>query len=77
MIDQSPKADTTVKVGSKITLYVSLGAATEEQTMPDLIGKNVAIAKSQLDAMGFSQVQIEHVNDDEVPRGRNIKQERF
>ncbi|MBQ8299238.1 MAG: Stk1 family PASTA domain-containing Ser/Thr kinase [Clostridia bacterium] len=53
IIRQDPKANDEVDVGSKITVYVSMGPASGESglvVVPDVIGKTEAEAKGMLDA---------------------------
>lgn len=77
VISQSPKRDTKVSEGHKVTLFVSTGApsaseAPKEIPVPDLIGKSQEEAKELCNqyGLGFSTMQI----SDTRPYGTVIKQ---
>ncbi|MBS4785331.1 MAG: Stk1 family PASTA domain-containing Ser/Thr kinase [Clostridiales bacterium] len=64
--EQSPSQGRTVKVGSSVSVKVSLG--TELATVPDVLGKEAAVAESELIGAGFT-VQRVDVYNDLVPSG--------
>ena len=53
IIDQSPKAGTTLEAGSKINLVVSKGADDAEIVMVNLLGMDASSAASEISAMGL------------------------
>jgi serine/threonine protein kinase len=54
VINQTPEAGTEAKPGSKIDLVVSQGKAVEQVPMPELRGKNIEAAKSELLKAGLT-----------------------
>jgi serine/threonine-protein kinase len=61
VISTDPKADTALKPGSTVTVVVSKGKAPI--TVPDLSGKNINDARSQLAALGLTAVEQYKQND--------------
>lgn len=53
IIEQSPKAGTTLEAGSKINLVVSKGADDAEIVMVNLLGMDASSAASEISAMGL------------------------
>lgn len=66
ILSQTPKAGTTVKANSKVTLVVNGGG--EPVTVPDLSNKTQADAESELKAAGLPY-KIQPVQDDTVKQG--------
>lgn len=66
ILNQTPKAGTTVKSNSKVTLVVNGGG--EPVTVPDLSNKTQADAESELKAAGLPY-KIQPVQDDTVKQG--------
>ncbi len=48
VISTSPSAGVTVEEGTTVTVYVSLGPSTEDTTVPDVAGYNVAEAEDMI-----------------------------
>lgn len=72
VIDQSPVAERTVKVGTKIELTVSMGV--ESDTMPDLINSSLQSAQSYLSKMAVNViVKVEYENSDVYTDGFVIR----
>ncbi|MDQ2911325.1 MAG: PASTA domain-containing protein [Actinomycetota bacterium] len=79
VVSQSPDAGTTQKRGTRIQLNVSLGPSPGEQrAVPDVLGKDPAAAKTELESAGFkAQTLPQGVSDanqvgtvvDEQPAG--------
>ena len=63
---QTPEAETSVRQGSKVTIYISKGKAPT--TVPsDLVGMNVNVATYILEQAGFTvKVSYEYVSKDEA-----------
>src|SRR5699024_10464980 len=71
VVKTSPKADRSVKEGSKVTLHVSQGK--EKIEFEDYVGKDFSQVKQMLDDEEYSEViQMEKFSDD--PDGEIIKQ---
>lgn len=70
--DQSPKAGKKIKAGAKITLYISLGEAT--QVMPDLRNHKAGEASSTLSTYDV-KVEIVKENNSEIQEGYVIRTE--
>ncbi|MBQ0058935.1 MAG: Stk1 family PASTA domain-containing Ser/Thr kinase [Lachnospiraceae bacterium] len=64
IIRQDPVAGTSVEEGSEIKYYRSSGPASV--AVPDVLGKPMADAQSQLAAAGFANVNIEQAASDTV-----------
>jgi len=72
IIAQSPDADSTAKVGTTIKLTVSTGPETN--TMPDLVNKSEASAKSYLDKMAIQVVvSVSYEQNDDYTDGYVIR----
>ena len=71
--EQSKVAGRSVKVGSKITIYVSQGQKTVK--VPDLYGSSVASATSTLKAQGFKVGEPIKIVDEEYAEGLVVKTE--
>ena len=69
--NQSKDPGRSVKVGSKITLYVSQGQKTVK--VPDLHGKSVAEAVTTLKGMGFKVGETVKITDEEYAEGLVVK----
>ncbi len=59
VIRTEPTADTEMTDGQTVYLYVSSGKDVVEETMPNVIGMDVELAKALLDQLGFSNVRVE------------------
>src|SRR5699024_5409151 len=71
IVKTSPRADRTVKEGSKVTLYVSQGK--EKIAFEDYVGKDFSQVKQMLDDREFSEViSMEKFSD--APEGEITKQ---
>lgn len=69
IIDQSPEAGSSVKVGSSIKLTVSQGMESDEpQTMPNLVGQSLEYAQNVLTGMNMSAPQVTRTYDDKAPK---------
>ncbi len=68
-----PAADTELVDGQNIYLYVSSGPDVKTQEMPDLIGKNVELAKELLNELGFTNVRPEMV-ESQKPKDQVVYQ---
>ena len=64
VIDQEPSGAAFVDPGSEVTLTVSIGR--EEITVPDVTGKSVRDAVTQLQAAGFNRIQ-KRVEESDLP----------
>ena len=71
VISQSVEAGTEVAVGTKITLTVSLGAASFE--MPGVVGQTLEKANTALTSKGLL-VAVQYKKDNAVPAGNVISQ---
>ena len=60
VISQNPSAGASVEKGSRITITVSKG--TEKISVPDVVGKNSADARSTLEGKGFTVTVSEEYN---------------
>lgn len=68
IIEQDPKAGTTMKKGDTVTVVVSTGEAAEQVTVPDVKGIDEASAVSHLESRGF-KVNKEYSYSDTVGAG--------
>ena len=65
VIMTDPPADSEVKKGDKVILYVSLGEPDMPVTVPELSGKTEVEAKSELLKVGLSAGKVEAVDSNE------------
>ncbi len=61
VVRTEPTADTEMTEGQTVYLYVSSGQDVVEETMPNVVGMNVELAKTLLDQLGFTNVRVEAV----------------
>lgn len=54
VIRQDPKDGTEAAPGTKVNIVVSLGRAVEQVSMPNIMGKDIASARSELEKAGLS-----------------------
>ncbi|MBR0106746.1 MAG: Stk1 family PASTA domain-containing Ser/Thr kinase, partial [Lachnospiraceae bacterium] len=72
VIRQSPAADTQVDPGTTVTIYVSTGPSVAQ--VPNVTGKDIGSAQSELGAAGFPNVSVTYDYSDSVPNGCVINQ---
>lgn len=68
-----PVADTELTDGQTVYLYVSTGKDVVEETMPNVVGMDVELAKTLLDQLGFSNLRVEAVESSK-PAGEVVYQ---
>lgn len=68
-----PVADTELTEGQTVYLYVSTGKDVVEETMPNVVGMNVELAKTLLDQLGFTNLRVEPVESSK-PAGEVVYQ---
>ncbi len=61
VIRTEPAANTEMTEGQTVYLYVSSGKDVVEETMPNVVGMDVELAKTLLDQLGFKNVRVEPV----------------
>jgi len=72
VISQSPRANASVKEGSRVDLVVSTGSAPVE--VPDVTGDSEDEAIGTLEDAGFKDVEVEREESETVERGDVIRQ---
>ncbi|WP_114571125.1 Stk1 family PASTA domain-containing Ser/Thr kinase [Exiguobacterium flavidum] len=72
VISQSPRANATVKEGSRVDLVASTGSAPVE--VPDVTGDSEDAAVETLKDVGFEDVKVEREESETVERGDVIRQ---
>ena len=70
IVEQKPKAESKVKTGREIKVFVSKG--TEAGVTPDVIGENVADAQAILQNSGLEVGIITSVHSDDYPQEGHI-----
>ena len=68
-----PAADTELKQGETVYVYVSTGPEIVEKPMPHVVGLEVVRAKELLDQQGFNKVRYEEV-ESQKPAGQVVYQ---
>ena len=68
-----PVAGTELTDGQTVYLYVSTGKDVVEETMPNVVGMNVELAKPLLEQLGFTNLRIEAVESSK-PAGEVVYQ---
>lgn len=69
-----PAAGTSVKSGDVITLTIYTGPDVVNAKVPDVEGMTLEEAKAELEKAGFTKYECEYEFDDEVEKGKVIKQ---
>ncbi len=76
VIRTDPAAETELKVGQRITLYVSLGMQIKTSVMPDVVGDKRDSALTVLNSQNLNlDIQVEEINDSKVEEGLVIRTE--
>jgi serine/threonine-protein kinase len=70
VVKENPVANTVVPYGSTVTIYVSPGG----QSVPDVVGDNIELAKGSLQNAGFGNIRVVNVTDPGVPDGTVVNQ---
>ncbi len=70
VVRQDPAGGSKAAAGSTVTIFVSPGGAT----VPDLFGKNVQVAESELQSLGFTNFKVVQVQQPNEPNGTVINQ---
>lgn len=73
IIRTEPVAGTELTDGQTVYLYVSTGKDVVEETMPNVVGMNVELAKALLDQIGFTNLRVESVESSK-PAGEVVYQ---
>ncbi len=73
IIRTDPAAGTELKEGQTIKIYVSTGPEKVLRNVPDVMGKDVSVAREILNAAGFDNVVIREA-DSNKPKGQVIYQ---
>lgn len=68
-----PVAGTELTDGQTVYLYVSTGKDVVEETMPNVVGMDVELAKTLLDQLGFRNLRVEAVESSK-PAGEVVYQ---
>ena len=74
VITQNPLGATTAPKGSDVTVMVSAGTTTVTTTVPNVVGKDEATAKSMLEAAGLTCNNVTEENNDTVEAGLVLNQ---
>jgi serine/threonine-protein kinase len=53
VVSTDPPAEAVLPRNARVSLLISTGAGQESFVMPDLVGRDVLIARRELEAMGF------------------------
>lgn len=73
VIRTEPVAGTELTEGQTVYLYVSTGKDVVEETMPNVVGMSIELAKPLLDQLGFTNVRVEAVESSK-PAGEVVYQ---
>ena len=73
IIRTEPEANTELKEGQVIKIWVSSGPDTLMGTVPDMVGRDESYARGLLDAEGFTNVRVRPVESNE-PKGQVVYQ---
>ena len=68
-----PVAGTELTPGQTVYLYASSGKDVVEETMPNVIGMDVSLAKTLMDQLGFKNLRVEPVESSK-PQGEVVYQ---
>lgn len=74
IIKQSPDANTVLKSGETVTITVSKGDGIEKTTVPNVVGKSEADARSSLQSANLS-VNVIYTENSSNPNGTVLKQD--
>jgi serine/threonine-protein kinase len=66
VIGQSFPQGQKVKPGTKIDLTISLGPMPKQKVVPDLVGKSLDAAKTQLQLLGVKTIQVEYEYKEDI-----------
>lgn len=66
VIGQSFPQGQKVKPGTKIDLTISLGPMPKQKVVPDLVGKSLDAAKTQLQLLGVKNIQVEYEYKEDI-----------
>lgn len=73
IIRTEPVAGTELTDGQTVYLYVSTGKDVVEETMPNVVGMNIEVAKPLLEQLGFNNLRFEAVESSK-PAGEVVYQ---
>ncbi|MBQ7562615.1 MAG: protein kinase [Lachnospiraceae bacterium] len=69
VVRQSPEGETDAPAGSAVTVYICTGKPAKEVTVPDIVGKDEASAKSLLDEAGLTYANVNEEINETVAKG--------
>lgn len=75
IMDQKPKANEQIPIGSQVTVYVSMGEEKDElPAMAPMQGMTKEVAQNYIDALkGDLVAKYEEIFDDKIPAGQVVK----
>ena len=75
IMDQKPKANEQIPIGSQVTVYVSMGEEKDElPAMAPMQGMTKEVAQNYIDALkGNLVAKYEEIFDDKIPAGQVVK----
>ena len=75
IMDQKPKANEQIPIGSQVTVYVSMGEEKDElPAMAPMQGMTKEVAQNYIDALNGDLVaKYEEIFDDKIPAGQVVK----